>query len=154
LRDDPVDDTQRLIFADWLQEQSDPLLVARGELLRVQCRLNGRTTAAERAALEDRQRQLLQAHRADWLGAVPDFCLVCGFERGLVCATLEARLFVGRAFGEQARKLLERAWVERVWLKRPARHLKAILRSPALPLLAGLDLDGEGLSDVDLEPLF
>jgi len=154
LRDDPVADTPRLIFADWLQEQSDPLLAARGELLRVQCQLNGRTTAAERAALEDRQRQLLHAHRADWLGALPDFSLSCGFERGLVYATLEARRFVGRAFAGQARELLERAWVERVWLKRPARHLPALLLSPALPLLSGLDLDGEGLRDADLEPLF
>jgi len=154
IRDDPLDDTQRLIFADWLQEQTDPLLAARGELLRVQCQLSRRTTTAERAALEERQFEFLQAHRTDWLGALPEFCLGCVIERGLVHATLEARSFVGRAFAARARELLEQAWVERVWLKRPARHLKAILGSQALPLLAALDLDGGGLSDADLEPLF
>ena len=39
IRDDPLDDTPRLIFADWLQEQTNPLLASRGELLGVQCQL-------------------------------------------------------------------------------------------------------------------
>ncbi len=155
VRDDPLDDTPRLIFADWLQEQSDPLLASRGELLRVQCQLNGgRAPCPLRASLEERQHQLLQAHRADWLGAFVDFCQDCVFDRGLVRATLEARTFVGRKFAVQGKELLERAWVETVWLKKSARHIKAIAVTEALANLSGLDLDGGGLSDAELAPLW
>src|SRR5262245_19188696 len=52
----PDDDTPRLVYADWLEEQGDP----RGEFIRVECRL-GRLLAAApaRHALEQRARQLL-----------------------------------------------------------------------------------------------
>ncbi len=154
-RDDPLDDTPRLIFADWLQEQSDPSLAARGELLRVQCQLNGgRAPCPLRASLEERQHQLLQGHQADWLGALADFCQDCVFARGLVRATFEARTFVGRQFASQGKELLESGWVETVWLKKPARHLKAIAAAETLANLSGLDLDGAGLSDAGLVPLW
>lgn len=34
---DPDDDTPRLIFADWLEEQGDSASAARAEFVRVQC---------------------------------------------------------------------------------------------------------------------
>lgn len=37
---DPDDDAVRLIFADWLEEQSDPVKNARGEFIRVQIELS------------------------------------------------------------------------------------------------------------------
>ncbi len=47
--DEPLDDTPRLIFADWLQDQADSILAARGELMRVQCQLSsGREATSPR----------------------------------------------------------------------------------------------------------
>ena len=66
IRDDPDDDSHRLIFADWLDDNGDP---DRAEFIRAQCELARPLLAADRrAALQKRETELLQAHRAAWLG--------------------------------------------------------------------------------------
>ncbi len=64
IREDIDDDTPRLVFADWLQERGD----LRGEFIGVQCEL---ARLAEddprRPELEIRERELLDAHEAEWL---------------------------------------------------------------------------------------
>jgi uncharacterized protein (TIGR02996 family) len=66
IRDDPDDDSARLVYADWLEEhgQSD-----RAEFMRLQL-----ARAAGTATAEDRQREkkLLAAHFNEWLGPVAD----------------------------------------------------------------------------------
>jgi uncharacterized protein (TIGR02996 family) len=60
----PDDESLRLIYADWLDERSDP----RGQFIRVQCELARLPTAdPRRAALEARERELLAAHSEDWV---------------------------------------------------------------------------------------
>ncbi len=153
--DDPCDDTPRLIFADWLQDQPDPSLAARGELIHVQCRLaSGRVPATERAALEEQQHRLLQLYRFDWLGQLHGFHVETLFDRGLVRAVFSAGVFVARMFASHLGEQLRRAWVESVWLKHPAGHIKGLARTAALADLAGLDLDGGGLTDTELDPLW
>ncbi|MBL8939440.1 MAG: TIGR02996 domain-containing protein [Archangium sp.] len=56
----PEDDTPRLVYGDWLQEQGDP----RAELLTLQ--LKPKTTSKE----QQRVRQLLKAHGRAWLGVL------------------------------------------------------------------------------------
>jgi uncharacterized protein (TIGR02996 family) len=77
--EEPDADDVRLIYADWLQDHGDP---ARAEFIRLQCRL---ATMDEgdpaRPALEDREADLLAAHRDRWLGELPEG--LCRIEPGL-----------------------------------------------------------------------
>ena len=60
----PDDDTPRLVFADWLQENGEP---ERAEFIRVQCELAGELPPrAGRGALVSRTHKLLRAHESRW----------------------------------------------------------------------------------------
>ena len=82
LREAPDDDLPRLIYADWLEEHGD---ADRAEFIRVQVRLAGLDEEdPERPALEDRERALLAAHEAEWLGPLPPDVAKVTFRRGFV----------------------------------------------------------------------
>jgi uncharacterized protein (TIGR02996 family) len=62
----PADDTARLAFADWLDEHDDPV---RAEFIRVQIELGyADRKDSQHAELAAREKELLDAHRAQWLG--------------------------------------------------------------------------------------
>jgi uncharacterized protein (TIGR02996 family) len=73
----PHEDTPRLMYADWLQENGQP---ERAEFIRVQCE-RARTDEDDPGSgrLVERETQLLDAHRNRWLGSVRVWCQ---FERG------------------------------------------------------------------------
>ncbi|MCI0700590.1 MAG: TIGR02996 domain-containing protein [Planctomycetia bacterium] len=60
--ENPDDDTPRLVFADWLQENGDE---ARAEFIRAQIEL---ARGVENARLKDREEALLATHRDEELG--------------------------------------------------------------------------------------
>jgi len=65
------DDTPRLVYADWLQEQGNE---ARAEFIRVECELASTDDAAPRCRdLEDRRHELLAEHEAEWLGDLKQY---------------------------------------------------------------------------------
>src|SRR5687767_6866145 len=76
IRDDMLDDSPRLIFADWLEENGH---AERAEFIRVQCEIArlefahnwdpGRCTAANRRYpwLKKRERELLNQYQAQWV---------------------------------------------------------------------------------------
>ena len=79
--DRPDDDTPRLIFADWLDENGDP---DRAEFIRVQCQLEHTPEDADnRPYLEECSAALLEKHRDSWTAPLKsrDYC-VLGFRRG------------------------------------------------------------------------
>lgn len=85
IREQPDEDTPRLVYADYLDEEGD---ASRAEFIRLQV---GRARLPEfdprRAALEDREQQLLADHEPDWLGVAPDDLdglTEWEFERGFV----------------------------------------------------------------------
>jgi uncharacterized protein (TIGR02996 family) len=81
IRAAPDTDGPRLVYADWLDEQGD----VRGEFIRVQCELAGFVESDERyAELRRRERELLDAHEADWLGVWRGRPGACEFRRGAV----------------------------------------------------------------------
>src|SRR5262245_50578595 len=81
-KDNPEDDTPRLILADWLEDHGD---AERAEFIRAQCRLAGLPWHAPGwAALARRQRQLLERHRAAWLGPLARLGAGREFRRGLL----------------------------------------------------------------------
>jgi uncharacterized protein (TIGR02996 family) len=65
IKQNPDDDTPRLILADWLEEHDDP----RGEFLRVQCELARIPRKhPRRNALLLREKDLLKENVAEWMG--------------------------------------------------------------------------------------
>ncbi len=76
IRDHPEDDTPRLIYADWLDEQGD----LRGEFIRVQCELAklscrdmARLEMDRIAKLENREQCLLKMYQKEWTGSLNGF---------------------------------------------------------------------------------
>jgi uncharacterized protein (TIGR02996 family) len=70
LFDNPDDLAAHMAYADYLHEQGDP----RGEFIQVQLALEDpRRPAAERKALQQREKELLRQHRGVWLGALAPF---------------------------------------------------------------------------------
>lgn len=71
LLETPSDDTTRLVYADWLDEQGDPVSAAKAEFLRLTVQLE---SSAERKGQKKALRKLLQqgaaALETDWLGVV------------------------------------------------------------------------------------
>jgi uncharacterized protein (TIGR02996 family) len=64
----PEDDTMRLIYADWLEDQGDP----RGEFISVQCELARLDPDDPRhPGLVERERALLARHESAWRAALP-----------------------------------------------------------------------------------
>jgi uncharacterized protein (TIGR02996 family) len=62
----PDDDTPRLVFTDWLEENGDPV---RAEFIRLQCRLAQMSQEhSDYEALDKRMRELLEEHRYRFLG--------------------------------------------------------------------------------------
>lgn len=98
----PDDDTPRLVYADWLEDQGD----LQGEFIRVQCELAQPSNEPDRTAeLRHRQRELLAAHRAEWVRAVSGSIRWCEFRRGL----LEEAIIEGSSFVPESGQALRRA---------------------------------------------
>jgi uncharacterized protein (TIGR02996 family) len=136
VRQAPDDDGLRLVFADWFEDHGD---AERGEFIRLQCRLAALPYLTnEWHRLRDREKQLLDAHRARWLAAFPALRdrgvkdeERWQFRRGFVeSVTLSAPSLLSQ--GEAVFRL---APVRRLTVVAVPRHLPSVLRSP---LLAGV----------------
>ena len=140
----PDDDTPRLVYADWLDENGDP---ERAEFIRTQIQLGRAPTLTLRA----REKTLLAAHADEWLAPLR--------EKG-------GPLDHGEAHGEFRRGFLEVVWMPAKWfVKRapdlfrlaPVRELRVTLTNeaefvrlveyPLLGRLHGLDLSDRRLGD-------
>src|SRR5438105_1256378 len=85
IRAAPEDDTARLVYADFLDEQGSPAHAARAEFIRVQIELARLPeTDPFRPALEDHENYLLRTHEAAWLGELPKSITGWAFERGFL----------------------------------------------------------------------
>ncbi|HEY1186036.1 MAG TPA: TIGR02996 domain-containing protein [Gemmata sp.] len=127
----PDDDAQRLIFADWLDEEGDP----RGRFIRVQLALaHVPETDRARPALLAEERQLLAAHRDTW--EAPFRGLVSGpvFRRGFVDEVkVEAKQFL-----RHAHEIFTAAPVRHVHLLDVGGSLPVVMQCPYLSRLAAL----------------
>jgi uncharacterized protein (TIGR02996 family) len=87
IRDDADDDTPRLVLADWLMEQDDPVRRARGEFVALECRL-ARMEGYEHEWESMRRRAdlLCEEYKTAWLGELGEAVGLerCGFVRGMV----------------------------------------------------------------------
>ncbi len=144
--DHPDDDTPRLIYADWLEENGGPAEKDRAELIRVQIVLAGMAPDDERRdGLEARERELLAARGSEWLKPLEGLSAPV-FRHG----------FVERA-DMGARKFLTHGG--RIFQRTPLRDLKllrlnqtqggteAVAGCDLLRRLRGLDLANSALFD-------
>jgi uncharacterized protein (TIGR02996 family) len=91
IKENPADDTPRLIFADWLQERGNAADAARGEFLRLNV-LRHRLSPDDPTydLLKRREAELFTEHRWTWLGPLVDAAKSWTFERGMIQITAQA----------------------------------------------------------------
>jgi len=127
----PEDDAQRLIFADWLDEEGDP----RGRFVRVQLALAELPPdAPARKVLAGAERDLLDAHREEWEAPFRGLASGCVFRRGFVDEVKVA----AQQFLRNAHELFTAAPVRHVHLLDVSESLPAVLECPYLSRLAAL----------------
>jgi uncharacterized protein (TIGR02996 family) len=132
----PDDDTPRLVYADWLEENGDG---DRAEFIRVQVQLACRAEDdPRRPALKLRERALLTRHEATWAGPFRGRVESWQFRRGFV-----EQITTGAAkFLTQTEHLFRLAPIRHVRLRRATWCLHRLSECPFLARLTGLDLGG------------
>jgi uncharacterized protein (TIGR02996 family) len=149
IKETPDDDTPRLILADWLTENGDE---ARGEFIRVQCRLaEPGPDNPERESLAARETELREAHAGDWLGPLMPLVDREYYHRGLVLTTIRLDRLLQMA--KEAPRWTEAwAWIESLGFH-DTRSLSRVLLLTVFQHLTGLDFSGLELRDDGLEAL-
>jgi uncharacterized protein (TIGR02996 family) len=132
----PDDDAQRLIFADWLDEEED----ARGQFIRVQLALAELPADhPERVDLVRAERELLAAHREEWETPFRGLATGCVFRRGFVDEVkVESKQFL-----RSAHELFTAAPVRHVHLLDVSDSLPAVLQCSYLSRLAALTIHAQ-----------
>jgi len=147
--DHPEADAPRLVYADWLEEQGEPL----AELVRVQCQL-ARLGESDptRDRLLDRQEKLLEHFGALWSGPLQELGLAGRFDRGLHEVTVTG----ARTLLDAAERLFALPWVLHVHLRDGAldrNTLRALAQSPVLKRIRNLDLNRSHITNDGIEIL-
>jgi uncharacterized protein (TIGR02996 family) len=147
IRENPDDDTPRLVYADWLDEKGQP---ERAEFIRVQC--EAATLALgdpRRQRLETRGRKLLGRHAAAWLGRLNGSLRQRLFRRGF----LEQVRIDARPFLTHIDALFRLGPIREVTLERAAVHIGQVAASPYLLGLEVLHLSANGIGDAGVQAL-
>jgi len=150
------DDTPRLVYADWLEENGDP---DRAEFIRLQIELAGLedqdrpigtgkkpgSTPRERL-LQKREGELLDLHRREWKSVLPKRAqeeLLCEFRRGFVArmSVSAARFLRGGAALCRATPLEELQLTNHQGRTEPLADFPALARVRKLTLHDGLVFD-------------
>jgi uncharacterized protein (TIGR02996 family) len=140
--DNPDDDTPRLVYADWLDENGDP---ERAEFIRVQIALAREPHGHQaRQALIARNESLLRHHRVEWTPR-PASGMDVAFHRGFVEEVgAEARAFVAEAdelFRLAPVRHVQLRWTSELPYER-AQLMQAVAGIPHLARLRTLGLRG------------
>ncbi len=158
IREEPEDDGLRLIFADWLEEHSDP----RGQFIRTQIMLatgfeqDGKQplTPARRAELEKTERKLLDEYGKDWEHPLRELgATAVQFRRGLA----EGIDISAVDFVANAQRLFEQAPLRSLGIfsetegqsppPRDPGWVDDVAASPHLARLTKLDLSGNRIGN-------
>jgi uncharacterized protein (TIGR02996 family) len=136
-KEQPDDDTPRLVLADWLEEHGDD---DRAAFIRVQLALAGdRPDNRQRRDLEKQQAALLDRNGDVWLGPIRRHARSWAWQRGLLLVRVSSS-------ADNLAKLIRApawAWVERLAVELLHRPEEAdrMLRCPLLDGPAGLDVE-------------
>jgi uncharacterized protein (TIGR02996 family) len=155
----PDDDTPRLVFADWLEEQGDSRSAARAEFIRVQCVLAGGPLPPRRIELKRRQQQLLEQYGNEWARPIRRFVRTWQFHRGFIDeVAVAADMFLahaGRLFRRvpiRHLRLWSRRWPQSFPVGEPV-SMAALVDEPHLQCLRSLDLRENNLASRDVRAL-
>jgi uncharacterized protein (TIGR02996 family) len=152
IADEPDPDASRRVYADWLDDHGDP---DQAEFIRLQLRLAAVDEFDEsRAALAERERELLVERGADWARVLIDHgALGWTFRRGTLCWAT----FALSDFLRHGQTVLERTPVRRFDLTDARPGLADLAASPLLGRVRRLRLTSNedddadpGLDDTDL----
>jgi uncharacterized protein (TIGR02996 family) len=125
IAESPEDSVGRLVLADYLDERDQP---ARAEFIRLQCELSDPAIdATVRTTLQQRERELLQSYRQEWIAEYGLPLSDVRFDRGLISAARINNWDSGRLLTPEC--------------------------LPWLATLQELDLSGLGLTNTDLQEL-
>src|SRR5579871_6871188 len=141
IKENPDDDTPRLIFADWLQERGDAASAARGEYLRLSVmRHRLPPDDPDYELIKRREAEIFTEHRWQWLGPLTDAARGWTFERGMVQITASADKLLTSEVADWARTEPS-WWIDALKLTdlTPS-HIKRLVRFPLLSHLNTLDL--------------
>jgi uncharacterized protein (TIGR02996 family) len=132
----PDADAPRLVYADWLEEQGDPL----AELIRLQCEsAHLATTDPRHTELSARAGTLREVHNPLWLAPEHELKVAVKFQRGLA----EVGVSRVRTFLELAERLFALPWIVHAHVTDAAASLgdlAALAASPYFKRLQRLDL--------------
>jgi uncharacterized protein (TIGR02996 family) len=148
LADDPDDLAAHMAYADFLQEQTDPHLTARGEFIQVQLALADPKTAPEQhKRLRQREVELLRKHFAAW----------CGYSSPFMLERVKRDDVVGDvlcAVDNDARYHFTRGWVERLEVQKlHGAFARALRDNPLLRLVRHLEIDATNYWDPGYDDL-
>jgi uncharacterized protein (TIGR02996 family) len=91
IREHPLDDAPRLVYADWLDERGTTAASARAEFIRTQCEMELLAAYDPRyPALEAREKKLLRKWREVWLAELPKQYPDTEFWRGFPVPSLKS----------------------------------------------------------------
>jgi len=150
IKENPDDDTPRLIFADWLQERGDAANAERGEYLRL-CVLRHRLSPDDPsyAVLKRREGELFTEHRWTWLGPLVDAARSWTFLRGMIQITADPEKLMTPEIRTWARTEAG-LWIDALSLpeifcgfrSEAEDHMDYLAYSPLMSHLNRLDLSG------------
>ncbi len=127
IKDNPEDDTPRLILADWLDDRGDP----RGEFIRLDMQL------AATGACDARHAEIRKQHEADWLGPLAAKA-TWSYTRGLLNLEVDQYWIQRPSWRRLAGSELWE-WVEGLTLKGcTSSFLNLLVDSPLLPSVSSL----------------
>jgi len=150
-KENPDDDTPRLILADWLDDHGD---TARAEFIRVQCEAAHLPLAPERLDwLARREGELLVAAGTEWTQPLIDWAAEWEWRRGM-CLWARPKPEVTRNTDTVARlfpRAEQLAWVEGLrWYVHDDRLIEAIVALPQMNQFTRLHIEWSGwISGVD-----
>lgn len=154
IKENPDDDTPRLIFADWLQEHGNAADAARGEYLRLSV-LRHRLSPDDPSydLMKRREGELFREHCWAWLGPLVDAAKTWTFERGMIQVVAEPERITKPEVRVWARTSAA-LWIDSLAISQFARgRIIDLAFSPPLEHINRLDLSGNG-NIRDLEYLF
>lgn len=172
ITESPEDDTHRLVYADWLEENGQ---AERARFIRLQCEAAVLPwDDPRRSALYKEIGRLLRRHGRGWLGPLPRGVHLDRFDRGMPVAKVQTtarNLFAKaegwfgqtpvsisfsldlRSVGSSWSAFLALPWLDRIWGLRVVgdqvgdNEVAALAACPSLDRLASLDLFNNPLTD-------
>lgn len=130
----PSDDSPRLLFANWLEQEGDP----RGEYIRLQCELAAGTFLSRRQGLKSRSEALFKDHGQRWLKSLKakgEWTWNRGFVRVAHLDSSELKKHSAVMFGVEP--------IDSLAINRCNASLNCLKDAPWLPRIRVLKLRGE-----------